>query len=89
MDNETRKKELAPFIIFIRDYDKVINLPEEEYQAELKQLNIEAFEYFKYEELIFLYNFSYLKQKIVFLCFLKFFFFYIFFIILKFFFLVI
>ena len=45
----TRTKELRPYIVYIRDYNKTLNLPEEEYQKELADLNTAAMEQIKFD----------------------------------------
>ncbi len=44
-----RNEELKPYIIFIRDYNKMINLDEIEYQKELKDLKIGAKQHYELE----------------------------------------
>lgn len=46
---ETRNTQLRPYIIFIRDYEKMINLPEEEYQKELSEVKIGAEQHWEFE----------------------------------------
>lgn len=46
---EKRNKELSPYIRFIRDYNKTLDLPEADYQKELKELNTAAIEQMKFE----------------------------------------
>jgi len=47
--NESRNKELAPYIIFIRDYNKLLNLDEKEYQKEFSDIKIGAEQHWEYE----------------------------------------
>ena len=44
-----REIELKPYIVYIRDYTKTINLPDAEYDKELKDLNTAAMDQMKYE----------------------------------------
>jgi len=44
-----RQKELKGYIIFIRDYNKMITLPENEYQKEFKDIQWAAKEHYEYE----------------------------------------
>lgn len=44
-----RNNELRPFIIFIRDYNKMLSLEENEYQKELDEIKIGAEQHYKYE----------------------------------------
>jgi hypothetical protein len=45
-----RNKELFPYISYIRDYTKVLNLEEKEYQKELSDLNVVAMETIRFQE---------------------------------------
>ncbi len=44
-----RSEDLRPYIIFIRDYDKMISLPEKEYQKEFLDIQRAAKEHYEYE----------------------------------------
>jgi chaperonin cofactor prefoldin len=46
---QVREKELAPYIIYIRDYDKMINLNEDEYQKELSEIRQAAIDNMKHQ----------------------------------------
>lgn len=46
---EKRNNELRPFIIFIRDYDKMVNMEESEYQKELADIKKGAEQHYKLE----------------------------------------
>lgn len=46
---EQRNKELAPFIIFIRDYNKMLNFDEPNYQSELLHIKRAAKEHYEFE----------------------------------------
>lgn len=46
---ETRNKELRPYIIFIRDYDKILNMSEANYKKEFSDIKKGAEEYWEHE----------------------------------------
>jgi len=46
---EVRVKELAPFIIFIRDYEKMINMVESDYRKELTEIEEGARQHYAFE----------------------------------------
>lgn len=46
---QQRGKELQPFIIFIRDYNTLINLSEEEYQVQFNEIKIGAAQHWEFE----------------------------------------
>lgn len=47
--DEKRNKELRPYIIFIRDYDKMLNMPEAEYQKEFIDIKKGAEDHWEFE----------------------------------------
>jgi hypothetical protein len=47
--NKKRNEELKPYIIFIRDYDKMLQLNDKEYQKELAEIKIGAEQHWEYE----------------------------------------
>ncbi len=49
MRNEVRASKLSPHIVFIRDYTKVLNLPDEEFEAELSNLKLEQEKHLEFE----------------------------------------
>ena len=44
-----RNGELKPYIIFIRDYNKMLDLNEEDYQKEFLEIQRAAKEHYEYE----------------------------------------
>lgn len=48
--HEKRTKELQPYIIFIRNYNKMINLPEKDYQQELAEIKKGAEQHWQHEK---------------------------------------
>jgi hypothetical protein len=50
MSQSKRAEELKPYIQYIRDYDKLINLEEKEYQKELSEIRQGAIEHLKSKE---------------------------------------
>jgi len=46
---QERNRKLSPYITYIRDYDKVLNMSDEDFDKELKSLNEQAMLQMKYE----------------------------------------
>jgi hypothetical protein len=49
LQDKKRNEELKPYIIFIRDYVKLLNSPEKEYQKELAEIKIGAKQHYEFE----------------------------------------
>ena len=49
IQDKKRDAELMPYIIFICDYSKMLNMDEKDYQKELSEIKIGAKQHYEYE----------------------------------------